>query len=164
MKPRWKRLSEKPGTLNEDVRRFSRKGGQFIRPSLYMCLLKLLIKDGKNTGKRHPLHERAGPRSHGARPRRGRGAAGTNPERRRQLRAPAVGLGALVASPFQKANIFSRARRRYQNSNLGTLERRVILTDHMIRRAVFMFCLPLAGVAYTVSSSGTPIPVSCLGK
>ncbi|KAK2069562.1 hypothetical protein P8C59_004127 [Phyllachora maydis] len=82
------------------------------------------------------------------------------------LRSPLVGLcvalvavGALIAVPFQKANIFSRGRQK-ELTNADTFkERRITWTSHLLRRAVFCIGLPLAGMAYTLVSSGPKIPV-----
>ncbi|KAK0614135.1 hypothetical protein B0T14DRAFT_297610 [Immersiella caudata] len=79
------------------------------------------------------------------------------------LKSPLVGLsvffvslGALVAVPFQKANLFSRGRHRQEPD---TLDRKVTWTSHLVRRTMFCIALPLAGVAYTVASAGPPVPV-----
>jgi MFS family permease len=80
------------------------------------------------------------------------------------LKSPLVGLcilfisiGALVAVPFQKANIFSRGR---HHQELDTLDRKVAWTTHLMRRAIFCILLPLVGAAYTAASSGPPTPVA----
>ncbi|KAK4452317.1 hypothetical protein QBC34DRAFT_456338 [Podospora aff. communis PSN243] len=79
------------------------------------------------------------------------------------LKSPLVGvsvffvsLGALVAVPFQKANLFSRDRHRQEPD---TLDRKVTWTSHLVRRAMFCIALPSIGVAYTVASAGPPVPV-----
>jgi hypothetical protein len=81
------------------------------------------------------------------------------------FRSPAVGattmaipIGALLAVPFQKASIFSRARHHAQRTNSMTFEKRVTWTSHLVRRAIFTLVLPFAGLAYTLSSSGPPTP------
>jgi hypothetical protein len=71
-----------------------------------------------------------------------------------------IALGALVAVPFQKANLFSRARHHQENTNRMTLDSRVTWTSHLLRRAVFTVVLPMAGVGYAIVSSGPPIHVS----
>ena len=71
-----------------------------------------------------------------------------------------IGLGALLAVPFQKANLFSRSRRARVNSNKATLERKVAWTSHLGRRAVFTIMLPVAGACYAAVSSGPPIHIS----
>lgn len=80
------------------------------------------------------------------------------------LKSPLVGLcilfvsiGALVAVPFQKANIFSRDR---HHQELDTLDRKVAWTTHLMRRAIFCILLPLVGAAYTAASGGPPTPVA----
>ncbi|KAK5658528.1 hypothetical protein OQA88_1920 [Cercophora sp. LCS_1] len=80
-----------------------------------------------------------------------------------KLKSPLVGLsvafisiGALVAVPFQKANLFSRGR---HHQEPDTLNRKLAWTSHLVRRAIFCIMLPLVGVAYTVASAGPPIPI-----
>jgi hypothetical protein len=70
----------------------------------------------------------------------------------------AIPLGALLAVPFQKASLFSRARHHAQRTDSGTFDRRVTITSHLIRRAIFTLVLPFAGLAYTLSSGGPPAP------
>ena len=69
-------------------------------------------------------------------------------------------LGALLAIPFQKASLFSRSRQRPQRTDSMTFEKRFTWTSHLVRRTIFMTCLPLAGVAYTLASGGPPMPVA----
>ena len=85
-----------------------------------------------------------------------------------QLRSPdvglhvaSIGLGAFLAIPFQKANVFSRSRESQVNTNLATmLENRFCWTSHLMRRTVFTLLLPVAGGCYTAVSSGPPIHIS----
>lgn len=84
-----------------------------------------------------------------------------------RFRSPEVGLlvasmalGALLAIPFQKANIFSRSRFAQLNTNKATLDRRVVWSSHMVRRTVFSLLLPLAGICYAAVSTGPPTHVS----
>ena len=70
----------------------------------------------------------------------------------------AIPIGALVAIPFQKASIFSRAREIAPASDDATFKKGVKWTSHMVRRSIFILVLPFAGLAYTLSSSGPPIP------
>ncbi|KAG4429632.1 hypothetical protein IFR05_014884 [Cadophora sp. M221] len=70
----------------------------------------------------------------------------------------AIPVGALIAIPFQKASLFSRARQIAPVSDDGTFKKKVSWTSHMVRRSIFVLCLPLAGIAYTLSSGGPPIP------
>lgn len=72
----------------------------------------------------------------------------------------AIALGALLAVPFQKANLFSRSRRSKVNSNRATLEKRMARTSHLLRRAIFTILLPIAGGCYAAVSSGPPIHIS----
>ncbi|KAI0813371.1 hypothetical protein GGR55DRAFT_572416 [Xylaria sp. FL0064] len=83
-----------------------------------------------------------------------------------RLRSPYVGavvssvaIGAFLAIPFQKANIFSRARNMSPKSNKMTFDRKITWSSHLVRRAIFTFILPIAGIVYTVVSSGPPIHV-----
>ncbi|MCJ1296072.1 hypothetical protein MMC34_007637 [Xylographa carneopallida] len=66
----------------------------------------------------------------------------------------AIAFGALLAIPFQKASLFSRARHHAPRTDSMTFEKRVTWTSHLIRRAVFMILLPFAGLAYTLASGG----------
>ena len=83
------------------------------------------------------------------------------------LRSPLVGtcvvfisIGALTAVPFQKANLFSRGRHHQGMTNeLTMVDKQFSWTSHLLRRAIFCIMLPLAGFAYTMSSSGPHIPV-----
>lgn len=71
-----------------------------------------------------------------------------------------VSIGALAAVPFQKANLFSRARYQPATSNASTIDRKVTWTSHLVRRAIFTIMLPFAGVMYAVLSFGPPIHVA----
>ncbi|MCJ1281027.1 hypothetical protein MMC26_000345 [Xylographa opegraphella] len=66
----------------------------------------------------------------------------------------AIAFGALLAIPFQKASVFSRARHHSPRTDSMTFEKRVTWTSHLIRRAIFMILLPFAGLAYTLASGG----------
>jgi hypothetical protein len=70
----------------------------------------------------------------------------------------AVPLGAFVAIPFQKASLFSRDRNHAPVSDDDTYKKKVKWSSHLVRRAIFILTLPFAGLAYTLSSSGPPIP------
>ncbi|KAI1270160.1 hypothetical protein F5Y18DRAFT_421648 [Xylariaceae sp. FL1019] len=70
-----------------------------------------------------------------------------------------VAIGALVAIPFQKANIFSRARSVGPLSNHMTFDKTIQWTSHLVRRAIFTLILPVAGIVYTFVSTGPPIHV-----
>ena len=70
----------------------------------------------------------------------------------------AIPIGALLAVPFQKASLFSRARRYAPRTDSMTFQKRVTWSSHLVRRAVFMIALPFANLAYTLSSGGPPTP------
>ena len=70
-----------------------------------------------------------------------------------------VAIGALVAVPFQMANIFSRARYKPQRTNSMTFDE-MSWTSHLIRRAIFVLVLPVAGALYAVVSIGPRIHAS----
>lgn len=76
------------------------------------------------------------------------------------LLVAAVALGAFLAIPFQKANLFSRSRVQQLNSNKATLDKKVAWSSHMVRRTVFTILLPLAGMCYAAVSSGPPMHIS----
>ncbi|KAL9943861.1 hypothetical protein ACHAO5_006497 [Verticillium nonalfalfae] len=73
------------------------------------------------------------------------------------LMVAAIALGALVGIPFQKANLFSRARHREQNTSRMTLDNKFLWTSHLLRRTIFAIGLPLAGLIYTMVSEGPPM-------
>ncbi|KAK3378271.1 hypothetical protein B0H63DRAFT_436818 [Podospora didyma] len=83
------------------------------------------------------------------------------------LKSPPVGLcvsfvsiGALVAVPFQKANVFSRGRHHQQLSSEATMtNKRFSWTSRLLRRAIFCIFLPLVGIGYALASTGPPVPV-----
>ncbi|KAI9167725.1 hypothetical protein HJFPF1_03859 [Paramyrothecium foliicola] len=84
-----------------------------------------------------------------------------------RLRSPYVGLhvasialGALLAIPFQKANVFSRYRKAKLESSRLTLEGKTTWSSHLVRRAIFTTLLPVAGICYTAVSSGPPLSVA----
>jgi hypothetical protein len=68
-----------------------------------------------------------------------------------------VGIGALLAVPLSKANMFSRARWQRPRTDSVTVIASVNWTSHMVRRLLFMIILPLAGLAYTLCSPGKSI-------
>ncbi|KAI0601340.1 hypothetical protein F4775DRAFT_444682 [Biscogniauxia sp. FL1348] len=83
-----------------------------------------------------------------------------------RMRSPYVGaavssvaIGALAAVPFQKANIFSRARNMGPLTNSMTFDRKITWTSHLVRRAIFTLVLPIGGILYTVVSYGPPFHV-----
>lgn len=84
-----------------------------------------------------------------------------------RFRSPDVGLlvasmalGAFLAIPFQKANLFSRSRFAQLNTSKATLDRKVVWSSHMVRRTVFSILLPLAGICYAAVSTGPPTHIS----
>ncbi|KAH8687778.1 major facilitator superfamily domain-containing protein, partial [Tricladium varicosporioides] len=71
----------------------------------------------------------------------------------------AVPLGAMLAIPFQKASICSRSRSKGPTSDDDTyIKKKVNWSDHMLRRAIFVLLLPFAGLGYTLTSTGPPLP------
>ncbi|KAI0137909.1 hypothetical protein F4776DRAFT_654594 [Hypoxylon sp. NC0597] len=84
------------------------------------------------------------------------------------LRSPHVGaavssvpIGALLAVPFQKANLFSRSRSTGPTTNSMTFDKKMTWSSHLVRRAIFVITLPIAGILYTIVSSGPPIHLDC---
>ncbi|KAI1380993.1 hypothetical protein F4677DRAFT_452593 [Hypoxylon crocopeplum] len=57
-----------------------------------------------------------------------------------------VAVGALAAVPFQMANVFSRSRSTGPLTNSMTFDKKVTWTSHLVRRAIFIIVLPIAGV------------------
>jgi hypothetical protein len=72
----------------------------------------------------------------------------------------ALGVGALLATPFQKASLFSRARHHRQRTDSMTLQKSVAWSSHLVRHAVFTLLLPFAGLAYVLASRGPSISVA----
>ncbi|KAL8893567.1 MAG: hypothetical protein Q9192_005137 [Flavoplaca navasiana] len=72
----------------------------------------------------------------------------------------AIPFGALLAVPFQRASILSRARQKPPRTDSMTVKKRLTWTSHFIRRAVFMISLPFAGLAYTLASVGPRVSVA----
>ncbi|KAF1954633.1 hypothetical protein CC80DRAFT_567259 [Byssothecium circinans] len=70
-----------------------------------------------------------------------------------------IAMGALLAIPLTKANIFSRERKRGFRTDSMTFQKEITWTSHLVRRVVFTLALPLMGLAYTISSAGKPKPV-----
>lgn len=68
-----------------------------------------------------------------------------------------IAVGALLAIPSSKANIFSKSRSRGPRSDSMTFQPRFSWSSHFIRRTLFMTALPLAGLAYTLSSRGRSV-------
>ncbi|KAL8924179.1 MAG: hypothetical protein Q9172_002801 [Xanthocarpia lactea] len=72
----------------------------------------------------------------------------------------AIPFGALLAVPFQRASILSRARQKPPRTDSMTVKKRLTWTSHFVRRAVFMVSLPFAGLAYTLASVGPEVSVA----
>jgi uncharacterized membrane protein len=68
-----------------------------------------------------------------------------------------IAVGALLAVPCSKANLFSGSRTRGPRTDSMTIQPRFAWTSHFFRRALFMTALPIAGVAYTLSSKGKSV-------
>ncbi|EOD47861.1 putative polyamine transport protein [Neofusicoccum parvum UCRNP2] len=67
-----------------------------------------------------------------------------------------LAIGALLAIPLTKAGLFSRERTHGPRTDSMTFQRQITWTSHMTRRIIFTTLLPLAGLAYTLSSRGPP--------
>ncbi|OQO01847.1 hypothetical protein B0A48_12320 [Cryoendolithus antarcticus] len=77
-------------------------------------------------------------------------------------------FGALLAIPLSHANWFSRARWTPQRTDSMTFHHtHYVWTSHMVRRCIFTLTLPLASLAYTVSSPGASVspgvPIAFVG-
>jgi len=70
----------------------------------------------------------------------------------------AIPIGAFLAIPFQKAGFFSRDRTHAEITDDDTRDEKPGWSSHLVRRAIFVICLPFAGLGYTLTSSGPPIP------
>ncbi|KAH8169265.1 Major facilitator superfamily transporter [Sarocladium implicatum] len=71
-----------------------------------------------------------------------------------------LSLGALLAVPFQKANLFSRSRQAQLDTNRATLENKVAWTSHLVRRVIFTTMLPICGLCYACLSYGPPLTIA----
>ncbi|KAI4724300.1 hypothetical protein E4T49_07971 [Aureobasidium sp. EXF-10728] len=69
----------------------------------------------------------------------------------------AVAVGAALAVPLTKANVFSRDRVQPMRTDSGTFEPRVTWSSHLLRRCLFTFALPIAGLAYVLASPGRSV-------
>lgn len=76
------------------------------------------------------------------------------------LLVASLSLGALLAVPFQKANLFSRSRQAQLDTNRATLENKVAWTSHLVRRLIFTTMLPICGVCYACFSYGPPLSIA----
>ncbi|KAI0446972.1 hypothetical protein F4803DRAFT_426056 [Xylaria telfairii] len=70
-----------------------------------------------------------------------------------------VAIGAFVAIPFQKANLFSGARNMNPKSNVMTFDKKITWSSRIVRRTIFTLFLPIAGIVYTIVSTGPPMHV-----
>lgn len=69
-----------------------------------------------------------------------------------------VAIGAALAVPLSKGNLFSRARDTPQRTDSMTMKHtRVHWTSHMLRRCIFTLTLPFAALAYTLSAPGPSV-------
>lgn len=69
----------------------------------------------------------------------------------------ALAVGAALAVPLSKANIFSRDRVEPPRTDSMTFQRRVTWSSHLVRRCIFTFALPIAGLAFTLTSPGQSV-------
>ena len=69
-----------------------------------------------------------------------------------------ISIGAILAVPFQKASVLSRARSHPPRTDSMTFEKRFTRSSHMVRRGTFMIVLPFAGLALTLSFGGRHVP------
>lgn len=69
-----------------------------------------------------------------------------------------IAIGAFLALPLTKANIFSRERKNPFRTDSMTFQKQISWSSHLVRRTLFMTVLPLMGIAYTISSAGRPRP------
>lgn len=71
-----------------------------------------------------------------------------------------LGVGALLAMPFQKASVLSRARYHPPRTDSMTLQASLTWSSHLVRRTFFTAMLPVAALAYTFTSRGPPTPIA----
>ena len=71
----------------------------------------------------------------------------------------ALGLGALLASPFQKASLFSRARHHGQRTDSMTVQAQPTGSSHLLRQSFYAILLPFAGIGYVFSSKGSSVSI-----
>jgi hypothetical protein len=70
-----------------------------------------------------------------------------------------LGGGALLATPFQKASLLSRARYHPPRTDSMTFRKSYIWSSHLVRRTIVTGMLPLAALAYTFTSRGPPMKI-----
>ncbi|KAF1347733.1 hypothetical protein BDV97DRAFT_370631 [Delphinella strobiligena] len=68
-----------------------------------------------------------------------------------------LAFGALLAVPSAKANLFSRDRKTPPRTDSMTFHPRITWTSHLLRRCIFTFALPIAGLAYALASPGPSV-------
>jgi len=68
-----------------------------------------------------------------------------------------IAIGALLAVPLSKANLFSRDRKQGPRTDSMTFQEHMTWSSHLLRRIVFMLVLPFAGLAYTLASPGRKV-------
>ena len=70
-----------------------------------------------------------------------------------------VAIGAFLAIPLSKANLFSRSRDKPQRTDSMTMRHanRISWSSHMLRRCIFTLTLPFAALAYTLSAAGKSV-------
>ena len=71
-----------------------------------------------------------------------------------------IAVGAMFAVPLSKAGLFSRARKHSGRTDSMTFQRQITWTSHMMRRIIFTVSLPLAGMAYSISSPGAEVHIA----
>lgn len=68
-----------------------------------------------------------------------------------------LAFGGLLAVPLAKANLFSRDRKSPPRTDSMTFHPRITWTSHLVRRCIFTFALPVAGLAWALSSPGPSV-------
>lgn len=69
----------------------------------------------------------------------------------------ALAVGAALAIPLSKANLFSRERLQPPRTDSMTFQPRLSWSSHFVRRCIFTFTLPIAGLAFVLSSPGPSV-------
>ena len=71
-----------------------------------------------------------------------------------------LAIGAIIASPFQKASFLSRARYHPPHTDSMTFVRHGPIYSHLLRRVLFTLLLPLATIGYAATSKGRPMSIA----
>ncbi|KAJ9630162.1 hypothetical protein H2204_008667 [Knufia peltigerae] len=71
-----------------------------------------------------------------------------------------LAIGSALAIPFEKASWFSRARYYPPRTDSMTFQRSLPWNSHTLRRAIVMVVLPVAAIAYALTSRGPAFPVA----